>query len=93
MGIYHVRPLFPLGKICATPGAAALEIDLGAYLQRHHSGDWGEELGVEDKETNERALLAGERILSCYMVSGGSRLYIITEGDRVMTTVMLADEQ
>lgn len=91
MGIYHAKPLFRLGKICATPGAAALEVDLGTYLHRHHCGDWGEELGTEDRQANEDALRSGERILSCYVVSG-VRLYIITEWDRTITTVMLADE-
>lgn len=91
MGFYHAKPLFELGKICATPGAAALEIDLGQLLHRHHCGDWGEELGEDDRQANEAALRKGKRILSCYMVSG-VRLYIITEWNRSVTTVMLADE-
>lgn len=92
MGIYHVKPLFSLGKICATQGAAALEIDLGRYLLRHHCGDWGEELDAEDQQANEAALREGQRILSCYVTPGGTRLYVITEADRSVTTVMLAEE-
>ena len=92
MGIYHAKPLFSLAKICATPGAAALDVDLGQYLQRHHCGDWGEVLGAEDQKANETALREGERILSCYLVLGDVRLYIITEWNRSLTTVTLAEE-
>lgn len=92
MGFYIAKPLFELGKICATPGAAALDVDLGEYLRRHHCGDWGEGLGEQDHEANENALRHGHRILSCYRTSDEVRLYIITEWDRSVTTVMLADE-
>ena len=85
-------PRFPLGSIYATPGAIALGVDLGAYLRRHHCGDWGEELCEEDCEANESALRCGARILSCYRTPAGDRLYIITEWNRSMTTVMLPSE-
>ena len=44
MGIHIMQPRFPLGRTYATPGALALDVDLSAYLRRHHCGDWGEEL-------------------------------------------------
>ena len=86
-----MQPRFPLGSIVATPGALALGLDLKAYLRRHHCGDWGE-LDDEDKETNEEALEHGMRLLSCYQVGGGKRIYIITEADRTNSCLLLPEE-
>ena len=89
---YHMlQPRFQIGRTCATPGAIALGIDLAAYLRRHHCGDWGD-LDAEDKQRNEEALNDGTRILSCYHVGGGRRIYIITEADRSLTTALLPEE-
>ena len=92
MGIFMMQPRFPLGKIFATPGAIALGVDLAAYLRRHHCGDWGEELDDEDKQANEDALLENLRLLSCYRTPEGDRLYVITEHDRSVTTILLPEE-
>ena len=87
-----MQPRFPVGMTYATPGALALEVDLTKYLHRHHCGDWGDELCAEDKAANEQALKDGSRLLSCYRTPAGDRLYIITEWDRSMTTIMLPSE-
>jgi hypothetical protein len=87
-----MQPRFPIGKVYATPGVLALNVDLTKYLRRHHCGDWGDELCAEDKEANEDALEHGTRLLSCYRTPAGDRLYIITEHDRSMTTIMLPSE-
>jgi hypothetical protein len=92
MGFRLMQPRFPLGKVYATPGAIALGVDLTAYLRRHHRGDWGDELCAEDKQTNEDSLEHGTRLLSCYRTPAGDRLYIITEWDRSMTTILLPEE-
>ena len=90
---YHLmKPRFPLGSIYATLGAIALGIDLASFLHRHHCGDWGEGLCAEDKAANEHSLKDGTRLLSCYRIGGGVRIYIITEWDRSVTTVMLPEE-
>lgn len=34
----------------------------------------------------------GTRLLSCYRTTGGDRLYVTTECDRSMTTIMLPEE-
>lgn len=89
---YHlVTPRFPVGRTVATLGALALGIDLAAYMRRHHCGDWGN-LCDEDKQANEDALVHGNRILSHYKLGGGRRIYIITEADRSLTTVLLPEE-
>lgn len=87
-----MQPRFPVGMTYATPGALALEVDLTRYLHRHHCGDWGDELCAEDKAANEQALKDGSRLLSCYRTPAGDRLYIITEWDRSMTTILLPSE-
>jgi hypothetical protein len=91
MGIHLMQPRFPLGKIYATPGAIALNVDLTKYLHRHHCGDWGDELCAEDKEANEHSIKDGTRLLSRYSTPGGS-IYIITEWNREMTTILLPEE-
>ena len=87
-----MQPRFPVGMTYATPGALALEVDLSKYLRRHHCGDWGDELCAEDKAANEQALKDGSRLLSCYRTPAGDRLYIITEWDRSVTTILLPSE-
>jgi hypothetical protein len=90
---YHMKtPRFPLGTTYATPGAIALGVDLLAFLRRHHCGDWGEELCADDKQANEDALAQGTRLLSCYLTSAGDRIYIITEWNREITTILLPNE-
>ena len=85
---------FPLGRILATPGA--LEALRGAgedplsYLSRHASGDWGE-LDAHDRRENELALRHGRRLLSSYPVGEG-RVWIITEADRSVTTLLLPED-
>lgn len=86
-----MEPRFPLGQTVATPAAMALGIDLASYLHRHHCGDWGD-LCEEDKQMNEMALADDARILSCYQVGGGRRIYIITEWDRSSTCILLPEE-
>ena len=87
-----MQPRFPVGMTYATPGALALNVDRTRYLHRHHCGDWGDELCAEDKAANEQALKDGSRLLSCYRTPAGDRLYIITEWDRSVTTIMLPSE-
>ena len=65
--------------------------DAATFLQRHLAGDWG---GVppEDAATNEIALTDGDRVLSAYGPSGGGRVWVITEGDRSATTLLLPED-
>jgi hypothetical protein len=89
------RPKFPLGQIVATPGAlAALEKSGEApekFLKRHAAGDWGE-VDAEDKKLNDEAVAAGDRLLSAYTTATGEKLWIISEADRSVTTLLLPDE-
>jgi hypothetical protein len=86
---------FPLGQMVATPGAlealaAAEETDI-QLLARHVTGDWGD-LDEEDKQENELSVDQGFRILSAYTLSTGAKVWIITEADRSVTTILLPSE-
>jgi hypothetical protein len=62
-------------------------------LARHCNGDWGE-LDVEDKRRNDLALQEGGRLFSAYIQHGkrDSKVWIITEADRSVTTVLFPEE-
>jgi hypothetical protein len=84
----------PLGRVVATPGALKLLSEIGedpfGYIARHAAGDWGE-LCAFDRRQNEIALRDGYRVLSSYEVPAG-RVWIITESDRSVTTILLPEE-
>ena len=95
MNMQQKKPLFPLGQVVATPGALAALETAGQtpheFLTRHITGDWGT-LPEEDIAENERALKHGNRLFSGYNLSDGTRLWIITEWDRSVTTLLLPSE-
>lgn len=62
-----------------------------SFLRRHVSGDWGE-LDEHDGGANAQALHSGARIFSAYFTVLGERLWIITEADRSVTTILRPDE-
>lgn len=88
-------PLFSAGQIVATPGALALlnEAKRAAqeFLSRHLRGDWGD-LCQDDMVENELSLKEGFRLLSSYRVTDSKTLWIITEADRSVTTLLLPSE-
>ena len=89
------KQLFPLGQLVSTPGALAAlsQNDQSAteFITRHVQGDWGD-LCEEDKQANQEALECGDRILSAYRLEDGTRIWVITEADRSVTTVLLPSE-
>jgi len=89
------QPAFELGQIVATPGAlAALKKagqQPGEFLTRHVHREWGD-LDEEDRKENEYSLEHGFRLLSAYKTNAGDRLWIITEADRSVTTLLLPEE-
>jgi len=82
-------PKFPMGQFVATPGVLALGVDIQPLLTRHASGDWGD-LCAEDLATNEQALIDGGGLMSSYDTPKGA-VWVITESDRSVTRVLLAD--
>ena len=84
----------PLGRVVATPGALETILDAGDdpfdYIARHATGDWGD-LCDFDRRQNEIALREGYRVFSSYEVPAG-RVWVITEADRSVTTILLPEE-
>lgn len=76
-----------------TPGArdSIPPSEMAQALRRHARSDWGD-LDDEDRRANDRALQEGTRLLSAYHSTHGTKFWIITEGDRSVTTVLLPDE-
>jgi len=64
--------------------------EIAAAFNRYQRKDWGD-LSIEDKDLNNRAVEAGERILAAYQTSKG-RIWIITERDRSATTILFPSE-
>jgi hypothetical protein len=59
-------------------------------LKRHANDDWGD-LCKEDKQENELSLNQGFRILSAYQHER-YKIWIITEADRSVTTILFPEE-
>src|SRR3954469_18438780 len=93
-GDFTKRAKFALGQIVAKLGALEMMKAEGTdglqLLSRHVTGDWGD-LGEEDKQENELSVQKGFRMLSAYG-TGDSKLWIITEADRSVTTILRPDE-
>lgn len=85
---------FESGTVVSTPLAIEVagrnNICLASLLTRHCNGDWGD-LSAGDKLLNEQAVELNERVFSSYQ-ENGVNLYVITDGNRQYTTVMLATE-
>lgn len=93
-----MKKLFDPGRIVATRGVINTVPPqvIRTVVSRHLNGDWGD-LCEEDKRLNEEALKSGkDRLFSHYRLDddGGEplRLYVITEADRSLTTVLLPEE-
>ncbi len=92
MNIKRQTSLFPLGQVVATPGALAALEEAGQtpfeFILRHAHGDWGD-IPAEDVKENEFSLENGFRLFSAYHTANGTKIYVITEWDRSVTTVLL----
>ena len=89
---------FNLGELVQTSGiyARACEDEkFFDYVQkcfgRFMDCDWGE-MCEEDKEMNDLALKDGGRIFASYEKEGMPKIWIITEWDRSVTTILFPSE-
>ena len=84
-----------LGQIVATPGALDALAKAGQsgkeFLDRHRTGDWGI-VDSDDWAANDRAITDGDRVHSAYLLKDQTKIWIITESDRSVTTLLLPDE-
>lgn len=92
------RAKFPTGTLVMSRGVFALtDKDPKFYnfvlqcLTRHSIGDWGN-LCEEDKKENEYALNRHLRLFSAYEEGGFPKIWVITEADRSITTVLFPEE-
>ncbi len=88
-------PKFSPGQIVSTPGALAAmeehECQPLSLLARHLAGDWGV-LPAEDAQLNDEALKSDGRLLSNYPIGSDTRIWVITEWDRSVTTFLMPSE-
>lgn len=90
---------FNLGQMVMTRGVndkVAEDLQFSKFvfdsLRRHASGDWGD-MDKDDLNANEDALKHGDRIFSAYEPKNGlPKIWIITEADRLATTILFPDE-
>ncbi len=60
-------------------------------LGRYKAGDWGDTC-EEDAKSNDYAVKHGERILAVYDYDKETKIWIITEWDRSVTTILYPSE-
>jgi hypothetical protein len=87
-----LRRVFLWDASVAIPGALEALERAGEtplpYLIRHVGGDWGD-VDQHDKAENESAEQDRCRILSAYRLADDTRIWVITEADRSVTTILL----
>ena len=94
--------LFSPGQVVATPAALALIQEHGAsvpeLLHRHLTGDW-QEMCKSDRDANLAAVLQGEtRVFSSFDIASKGhagkpiKIWVITEWDRSVTTVLRPED-
>ena len=88
---------FELGREVVTPGIyGAMNASNKFTDEIIHAmslfclGNWGR-MSEEDKEINELALREGGRLMGVYKTCKG-KIWIITEADRSVTTILFPDE-
>ena len=90
-----INSLFILGDVVASPQSICVLSQSGMslldLLQRHATGDWGD-LCTDDINANNDALQYGDRLLSSYALTESCKVWIITEWDRSVTTILLPSE-
>lgn len=94
----HKLPLFTVGNVVATPGALDLldrhGLNAATILRRHMCGDFGA-VCAADRAANSAAIRGRTRILSAYQVGSDGKpekLWVLTEADRSVTTLLLPSE-
>ena len=100
----QVASRFKLGQLCYTPGAQDIlqryRVNPFLLIGRHLGGDWGD-VCEEDARANEDALREGARVMSVYVLPppvsesetlAPAKVWLITEADRSVTTILLPEE-
>ena len=84
-----------LGSIVATPAAIRYMneyfIDARYLILRHRRADWGD-MCDEDRKANDEALAKHERVMSSFKNAGPEPVWVITERDRSVTTILMPSD-
>ena len=99
MLVTNGNPKFKLGRTVMTQGIAMkmdtnqqFDIDVTIAFQKYINADWSDMKYDEDKQMNDEAVKNGnDRIFATYNTCEG-QIYIITEWDRSVTTILFPDE-
>jgi hypothetical protein len=87
----HRPGTFELGQLVMTPGAEEAMRDARhvppEFLLRHLHGDWSD-LPPEEIQENERTPRVGSRLFSAYRTRTEEPLWVLTEWDRRVTTLL-----
>jgi len=95
------HPKFKLGKLLITPAALATlenaKQNPTTFIKRHICADWGEICEEDVALNNEAIKFEGDlekqmRVMSVYKTSRKETIWIITEYDRSVTTLLLPSE-
>lgn len=85
------QQLFDAGYVVRTRSAfstmRAAGVSEWSLLERHQSGDFGE-IGPVQRCSNRRALRCKGRVFSVYVIRERQPVWVITELDRHMTTLL-----
>jgi hypothetical protein len=78
------------GRIVAPPGALKVLRNNGVsarrFVRRHIGGDWDD---VSEEDKNKFAVGRPLRFFSVYHLKDGTNIWVITEGDRSSTCILL----
>jgi hypothetical protein len=87
------RSKFPLGQTLATVDVLRIlsPEEIQNALIRHANGEWGD-CGPSRRRMNEMALQEKMKLVSVFHTNRGERFCIVTESDRLSTTIQLQDE-
>jgi len=66
-------------------------VSIFSLINRHARGDWGD-LSEEDRLQNNVSAITHRRVLSSYLLPNRRTVWIITEWDRSVTTVLLPSD-
>lgn len=93
-----IKPEFGIGDLVMTCGVAEMYDEdrkfnqfVNTSFNRYIQKDWGDTC-EEDVERNDYAVNHEERLLAVYKFSDDITIWIITEWDRSVTTILFPDE-
>ncbi len=93
-----IKPMFSIGNLVATCSVTdRMEKDpafrefVSYSYRRYISCDWGDTCKADQRQ-NDIAVRDGERILAEYRFDKDTKLWIITEWDRSVTTLLFPDD-